>query len=95
MNLLKKLLQEISIRNDIINLILGLGLLVSILLIFLLPNNPYPILSACIFGGFVNLMNGLRLMKEPIRKMNGVTFIMLGIIVMVLGFVIVNIMKAA
>ena len=92
MNLLKKLLQEISIRNDLINLCIGIGLLISILLIFLLPNNPYPILSACIFGGCMNLMNGLRLMKEPARKMNGITFIMLGVIVMVLGFIIMNLM---
>ena len=95
MNLFKKLLQEISIRNDIINLCIGIGLLISILFVFLLPQNPYPILSACFFGGAMNLMNGLRLMKEPLRRTNGITFIMLGVIVIVLGFIIVNLMKAA
>jgi hypothetical protein len=96
MNILKKLLEEgISGENklnwiDLINTIAGIALIVSLILIFNYPTNRYAILAACLSGGLVNIISGLKQSKDPKRKMTGLTFVMLGVIVIVLGFIIVE-----
>lgn len=92
MDKLKKLLKEFSLRSDIMNAIVGIVLIVSLILIFQNPNNRYAILVACISGGLMNILSGLKQMKEPKRKTTGLTFIMLGVIVIFLGFVIMRLL---
>jgi hypothetical protein len=92
---LKKLLKEFSLKRDIVNSIIGLALVVSIILIFQNPNNPYAIMLACAAGGLMNIMNGLNMIKDPKKKMMGMSFIMMGIILATLGFIIIDLMKKA
>lgn len=74
-----------------INTAAGIVLIVSVVLIFVFPYNHYAILAACISGGFINIMNGLKQRKEPGRKSMAMTLIMMGVIVIFLGFVIISI----
>ena len=96
MNKFKKQLEEYSSGNnklniiDLINTIVGIVLIVSLILIFQNPTNRYSILVACISGGLVNVLNGVKQMKDPKHKMTGLTFLMMGVIVIILGFVIVE-----
>jgi hypothetical protein len=96
MNRFKKQLEEFSSVSskvnilDLINTIVGIVLIVSLILIFQNPMNRYAILAACISGGLVNVLNGVKQMKDPKRKMTGLTFIMMGVIVIVLGFIIIE-----
>jgi hypothetical protein len=91
MNNRKKQLEKLPIKSDIINTIVGIALIVSVVLIFIFPYNQYAILAACISGGLINIMNGLKQRKEPGRKSMSMTLIMMGIIVIFLGFVIIKI----
>jgi uncharacterized membrane protein HdeD (DUF308 family) len=86
----KKLLEEFSLKADIINTLMGIALIVSLILIFLNPNNQYAILIACISGGLMNIQNGLKLMKDPKKKTTGMSFLLLGAIVIILGFIIIT-----
>lgn len=86
----KKQLKKFSLKSDLINTMIGIALAVSLVCIFINPMNRYAILAACILGGLLNLMNGLKQMKDPVRKSMGMTLIMMGIIVIVLGFVIIG-----
>jgi hypothetical protein len=96
MNKIKKQLEEASFGNnkinilDLINTVVGVALIVSLILIFQNPTNRYAILAACISGGLVNILNGVKQVKDPKRKMSGLTFIMMGVIVIVLGFIIIE-----
>ncbi len=96
MNKLKKLLEDFSSGSnkinilDLINTIVGIALIVSLILIFQNPMNRYAILAACISGGLVNILNGVKQTRNPKSKMTGMTFIMMGVIVIVLGFIIIE-----
>jgi hypothetical protein len=96
MNKFKKQLEEYSLRNnrinlvDLINMVVGVALIVSLVIIFQYPTNRYAILTACLSGGVMNILNGIKQMKDPKRKMTGLTFIMMGVIVIVLGFIIME-----
>jgi len=91
MDKLKKLLRESSFKNDVINMLLGVALIVSLILIFLNPTNQITILIACTTGGLINLLNGLKLMKDPKKKTTGMTYLMMGCILIAMGFFIVAI----
>jgi hypothetical protein len=96
MNKFKKLLDKFSSGSskinllDLINTIVGIVLIVSVILIFQNPMNRYAILAACISGGLVNILNGVKQMNDPKRKTTGLTFLMMGVIVIVLGFIIIE-----
>ncbi len=96
MNKFKKQLEKFSSGNnkinilDLINTIVGIALIVSLILIFQNPTNRYAILAACISGGLVNILNGVKLTRSPKSKTTGFTFIMMGVIVIGLGFIIME-----
>ncbi len=87
----KRQSEKPSVTIDIINTAAGIALIVSVVLIFIFPYNHYAILAACISGGLINIMNGLKQRKEPGRRSMGMTLIMMGAIVIFLGFVIISI----
>jgi hypothetical protein len=86
----KKQLKKLSLKSDVINTIIGIALIVSLIFVFINPTNRYAILAACLMGGMLNLMNGLKQRKDPIRKSMGMSLIMMGVIVILLGFVILR-----
>lgn len=97
MNKFRKQLKEDSLRTnqihllDVINTIMGVALIVSVVLIFQHPENRYAILAACLSGGLMNILNGLKQMKDTKRRMMGMTFLMMGTILIILGFLILQI----
>ncbi|MDD3174210.1 MAG: hypothetical protein PHF63_11260 [Herbinix sp.] len=90
MNKFKKLIKEFSLKSDIINTIVGIILIVSLIFILQNPRNHAAILTACISGGLINILNGFNLMKNPKKMSTGMSFLMMGIILIVLGFIIIN-----
>lgn len=91
MDRLKKLLKDSSLKNDVINTLLGVALIVSLILMFLNPTNQIAILFACMTGGLINIMNGLKLTKDPKKKTTGMTYLMMGGILIAMGFFIITI----
>ena len=96
MNKFKKQFEEYASKNnrigmvDLINTIVGVALIVSLILIFQHPTNRYAILAACLSGGLMNLINGVKQMKNPKQKMTGLTLFMMGVIEIFLGFIIMG-----
>lgn len=90
MNDPKKQSKKPSLAIDIVNTVAGIALIVSVILIFIFPYNHFTILTACISGGFMNIVNGLKQRKEPGRRSMSMALIMMGVIVIFLGFVIIS-----
>lgn len=88
MEKIKKLLKAFPFKTEIVNLMLGIALVVALFLIFLKPDNKAALLTACIAGGFINILNGLRIVKEPKKSTMGMTYIMMGILLIFLGFLL-------
>lgn len=93
MNGLKKLIKEFSLYSDIINTVLGIILVVFMILIFVNLSR-MAVLGAFITGGFMNLMNGMKYWKDSKTKAMGLPFLMMGIILVFLGFIIIQIYPA-
>ncbi len=91
MNDPRKQSKKPSVKGDLINTIAGIALIVFIVLIFVFPNNHYAILAACITGGLMNIMNGLKQRKSPVGNSMGTALIVMGAIVIFLGFVVFGI----
>jgi hypothetical protein len=91
----KKLFEKFTLKSDVINLLVGIILIASLILIYQNPLNKYAILAACTSGGLMNIMNGMKLMKDPKKKTTAMTFLMMGGIVIFLGFLIVEILNKA
>ncbi|MGB4660732.1 MAG: hypothetical protein WBI07_16285 [Mobilitalea sp.] len=90
MNLFNKLLMKVIKYGDKSNMILGVALIVSLLLIYIFPNNQIAILSACISGGLMNIVNGLKMIRDPKKLSTGMTFLAMGVLIIVLGFIIIK-----
>lgn len=93
MDRMKKLIEALSLKINILNIIVGIAFMLSLILIFLEPDNKFAVLSACIAGGFINILNGLKIWKDPKRKTMGLSYVMMGIIIIVLGFVLFDFSK--
>lgn len=85
---LKKLIKILTIKGDIINTVLGILLIISLIFIYMDPVNKLAIILACSTGGLMNVMNGLKVIKDPQKKSSGMTFLMMGVIIISLGFII-------
>lgn len=89
MEKLKHLIEKFSFFHKI-KTIMGIALFVLLIICYLFPNNKIVILTACIAGGLINVINGLELMKDPKRMMTGMTFLMMGVIIIIVGFIIIK-----
>ncbi len=93
MNKINKLLEKFSFKVEIHNIIMGIALIVSLFFVFNNPSNPIALLAACISAGLINIFNGLKTMKDPKRKTMGMSYLMMGIIIIILGIFITNLNK--
>jgi hypothetical protein len=85
---IKKLLKILALKSDIINTVLGIILVISLILIYFQPANKVIIFLACMTGSLINIMNGITISKDPKKKMNGITYLFMGVLLIVLGFLL-------
>jgi hypothetical protein len=95
MDKLKKLLERFSFESNILSAVVGIALISSIMFISVNPGNKSAILAACISGGSLYILNGLKLIVKPKKNMAGMTYLLMGIILVVLGFVILQLVQSA
>lgn len=91
MDKLIKRIKELSLSYDVINTILGAVLLVFLFLVLRHPQNSLFLLIAFAVGGSMNIVNGLKYKKDPKKKNLGMSFILFGIIVIFIGYLLVAI----
>lgn len=87
MKKLRQLIKDFSILYDIINSLLGIALIVLLILIFRNPHHRYVVMSAFAVGGLMNVISGLKIINDPMKKNMGVSFILLGIILIFIGVI--------
>ncbi|HWT73892.1 MAG TPA: hypothetical protein VN258_04115 [Mobilitalea sp.] len=90
MNGWNKLLKKLSIKRVSINIIAAIVLLISMVILYLRPNNQFAIIMACAAGGLMNMMFGFHVMKDPKKKSTGMAYVLFGLIIVGLGFYIVQ-----
>jgi hypothetical protein len=91
MDKLIKRMKELSLSYDIMNTVLGILLLIFLFLGFRHPQNSLFLMIAFAVGGAMNVVNGLKYKKDPKRKNLGIPFILFGIIVIFIGYLLVSI----
>ena len=92
MNKLMKFIKEKSLLFDVINVLLGVALVVLIILVLKYPYNEYFRLAAFTVGGFMNMSNGLKYLKDSKKKNLGMNMMMVGLLIIIMGIAI-TIMK--
>ena len=73
-----------------INTVLSMVLIIALFYYFLVPNSQYAILAACFAGGLINVNNGMNMWREPVKRTIGMSYLLFGIIIIALGFIIVR-----
>lgn len=92
MIILKKIMNNLQKYLGFINISLGIALIILLALIMKFPHNKHILLGAFTVGGLLNMSNGMILFKDANKKNMGLSSIMLGIIIIFLGFIIVKVM---
>lgn len=86
---MRKLLQrlkELQLSYDRINAYLGILLVVLLVLNFVYPNRAFLLIAAFSAGGLINVMNGLKVIKDKSKRNMGVSYIFFGILIILIGF---------
>jgi len=89
-----ELLNDLSFLLDIINTVLGIILIILIVLILQHPYSNFMFTAAFIVGGSMNILNGVKLLKDPKKKSIGLSFLLMGIIIIFIGITVVNFIHA-
>jgi hypothetical protein len=84
------LFEKLKKKNIKINTVLSIVLVLALFYYFLKPNSRYAILAACFAGGAINVINGRNMWKEPTKRSMGMSYVLFGVIIIALGFVIVR-----
>ena len=92
MNKKKKLLQDHNLLIDILNTLLGIALIIFLILIFKNPRDKRVIMTAFFLGGSMNILHGIKYLKTPKKNAMGTTSVILGIIIIFIGYAITNIL---
>lgn len=90
MEKLNKFIKKITLKSNIILALAGIILMIVIIFIYLNPTNLNAILIAAIACGIMNIIQAFKMLKDPKRKSMGLTYLMMGIIIIVVGFIIVK-----
>ncbi len=91
MKTFRHLLKEFKLHYDMAISLLGLALVAIIFLLFKYPQNRYLLLAAFVSGGLLNAVNGLKIMKDPKKKNMGMSYLLMGLILIFIGMMVINI----
>lgn len=85
MNKIKKVLKENKLYLDLLNVLLGMIVLILVVLVIIYPANRLILMFVCIIGGFMNVVNGIRLYQNRDKRTMAAGLFILGVIIMILG----------
>jgi uncharacterized membrane protein HdeD (DUF308 family) len=87
---MKKLLEKLSHKSNLLITIVGVILLICLIMVALFPHSGLVILLACIACASMNLLQGIKYLQDVKKQAVGWSVIMLGIIIIVAGFIVYN-----
>lgn len=88
MNRLRKYWKEFNLTIDVIISILGIALIIFLVLSFLHPERGWILLATFLSGGSINILNGLKIVKDNNKKTIAMSYILFGFVIILLGFII-------
>lgn len=83
-------IEKLIKKNFKINTILSIVLSIALFYFFLKPDSQYAIMIACFAGGLINVTNGMAMLKKTVKRAVGMNYILFGVIIIALGFIIVR-----
>lgn len=87
-----KLIKENRLYSDILNVVSGILLIITIILFCFFPNNKMVIGLMVLMAGFMNISNGLKRYKDIKTRGIGISLLTLGICIFMIGFYILNVL---
>lgn len=90
---MRKLLQrlkELHLSYDRISAYLGILLVVLLVLNFLYPNRAFLLIAVFSAGGLINVLNGLKIVKDKKKRNMGMSYIFFGILILIIGFLTIR-----
>lgn len=88
MSKVEKIIKDNKLLLDIVNVILGIVIIILFILVYLNPHNRYLFFAAFEVSGFMNIVNGIRQIKDNSKKQRGSFFLLSGIIIMIIGIML-------
>lgn len=82
---IRKVITENDLLFDIINVVLGIGVVILIVMAYMQPSNKLVYGAAFSLGGLLNISNGFKLYRKKKTKSTGTSLIMIGAIILALG----------
>ncbi len=92
---MKKLIQgiiKLQLSYDLILTVLGIILVVFLVLTFLNPGNSIFLIAAFTAAGLINVVNGLKIIRDKRKRSIGMNYIFFGIIIIFAGVIISSLM---
>ncbi len=86
---MRKLLQrlkELRLSYDRMIAYLSIILVVLLILNFIIPNQKFLLFAVFTAGGMINVMNGLKIVRDKKKRNIGMSYIFFGILIILIGF---------
>lgn len=87
-----KLIKENNLIIDVLNVLAGLLLIITLVLFCLFPGNRIVIGLMILVAGIMNIGNGLKRYQDKRMKGLGISLITLGICIFVIGIYMLNVL---
>lgn len=90
MNRLKKIWKQFHLSYDILISIFGIALIIFLFLSIRNPEKRVVLLAAFISGGSINILNGLKIVKDKKKRNTAMSYILFGVLIILFGFIMIN-----
>lgn len=94
MHKLVKRLKELYLSYDRIGAYLCILLVIFLVLYFLYPGQVYFLIGAFATGGLINVVSGLKVLKDKKKQNLGISYIFFGILIILIGFLTIRLFMA-
>ena len=91
MNKLAKIIKEHHLIIDVLNVLLGLALIVTLVLFCMFPGNKIVIGLMILLSGFMNLGNGFKRYQTTTTRGTGVALMTVGACILMIGVYILKV----
>lgn len=92
MKKLVKIIKENHLILDVLNVLLGLALIVTVVLFCMFPGNKIVIGLMILLSGFMNIGNGIKRYQDKTSRAMGMALITVGACILMIGVYVLNLL---
>lgn len=89
---LLELFKKKEMLTDVFNVLLGLLLCGSIVVVCMNPGNRTALLCLFFSGAGVNIGNGIKMCRDPKQRNIGYSMLLLGAVILIIGFYVLTVL---